>query len=202
MNLPPFVLSGKKNLQVNGLPVNQHIHVEPSYTRTEMFNEQRRGKRAVKVCDITKYLNIRSVLYRQTQNTVYYIECFALRKHSPCWCWQSIEWWSAQEETPDLVPTVREDETLIATEFSKITVLQLLNLIYHLCGSDIQIQTMFQLGSMLIINAQLELKHSDTKNIDIVKMHFQICESESCCLIFNTSHYVSDFVSDHEELYL
>ncbi len=36
----------------------------------------------VKVCGVTKYLNIISVLYRQTQNTVYHIECFALRKHS------------------------------------------------------------------------------------------------------------------------
>lgn len=50
-----------------------------------MFSQQwREKKKKTCFCGGTKYVNIISVLYRQTHNAVYYITCFILlRKYPP-----------------------------------------------------------------------------------------------------------------------
>lgn len=47
-----------------------------SYTGTKMFSQWWRGKKTTCFCSDAKYLNIISVLYRQTHNVVYCIKCF------------------------------------------------------------------------------------------------------------------------------
>lgn len=87
-----------------------------SHTGTKMFSQQWREKHVVKVCGVTKYLNIISVLYRQTHNTVYYTECFVLRKHSLADVGKVISGDLHRKKHLILSQQhIREDETLNAT---------------------------------------------------------------------------------------
>lgn len=73
-----------------------------------MFSQQWREKKCF--CGVTKYLNIISVLYKQTHNAVYYIMCFVLLRQYPpssALAELSVVMYSAQEETPDSVSTVK-----------------------------------------------------------------------------------------------
>lgn len=126
---------------------NQHVHAGAGVTQEQKCLASSGGKKKTCFCGVTEYLNIKSVLYWQTHNAVCCIECFVLRKHSLADVGKIV-----RGKTPDFVSTanVRDDGTLIATECCWMNEPhRWSNFICHLCGSHIQLQTMFQLGQCL-----------------------------------------------------
>lgn len=118
--LPSFLFCPGGKSYVLNEPTGQHTPDQSAHScGAEVTQEQKclasSGGKKTCFCGVTKYLNIISVLYRQTHNAVYYLE----RKHSFADVGKTV---SGEEETPDFVSTadVREDETLIATEFCQL----------------------------------------------------------------------------------
>lgn len=151
-------------------------------------------------CGVTEYLNIKSVLYRQTHNAVCYIECSVLRKHSLADVGKIVSGdlhkkkhlILSQQRTSEtmkhwlLLNSVKwmyfvNYQTYVAAAYSFKPCANQVNVCHH-CTT--------------VANTFRRQKQSYSKHtlLDLVRV---------TVLSFNTSHYVSDFVysGNHEELY-
>lgn len=155
------------------------------------------------LCSVTKYLNIISVLYKQTYNAVYYIMCFILlRQYAPLSTLAelSVVTYTGRNTWFCLNSKCQRERTLIATIYylKLMHFIDYLTYIYHICANHIQnIQACC--NQVIVYHHCTTVAHSEQMQTNPQKHGKHTLWD----LMSVTSHYVSDCVhpGSNEELY-